>query len=289
MICGDENYSGIFPRRSSSYLTEFFHNIDLDYAHDGSTRKWWVRGVLDTINKNGTFIDEKFPSKEMISVIEQLLNPIEYSSSSYITDYEKAVEMVNNLLHYQNLSVSVEKSSGKITINNLQGDFISTATDSRRVVRVITFCPDIFKIPNSVIKNNLVSVMMPFNEEFREVHDSIRLSCSNVGLECLRVDDIWKNSVIIQDVFELIFSSSIVIADLSHKNPNVFYEVGIAHTLGKPVIPIAQNIDDIPFDLRHHRVLTYHDNSEGRETLRKGLEARLITLKEDILLKQNKI
>ncbi len=91
------------------------------------------------------------------------------------------------------------------------------------------------------------------------------------------------NSVIIQDIFELIYSSSIVIADLSRKNPNVFYEIGIAHTLGKPVIPIAQNIDDVPFDLRHHRVLTYYDNGEGRVALRNDLESRLITLKEDVL------
>ncbi len=82
----------------------------------------------------------------------------------------------------------------------------------------------------------------------------------------------------IQDIFELIYCSSIVIVDFTGKNPNVFYEAGIAHTLGKNVIPITQNIEDIPFDLRHHRVLKYLNNNEGLQGLKKGLETRLKTL-----------
>ncbi len=100
-------------------------------------------------------------------------------------------------------------------------------------------------------------------------------------MSCYRADDLWNNSTIIQDVFELIYCSSVVIVDFSGKNPNVFYEVGIAHTLGKNVIPITQSIDDIPFDLRHHRTLKYLNNSEGLEELRKGLEKRLEVLKID--------
>jgi hypothetical protein len=83
----------------------------------------------------------------------------------------------------------------------------------------------------------------------------------------------------VQDIFELIYRSSIVIVDFSGRNPNVFYEAGIAHTLGKNVIPITQSIDDIPFDLRHHRVLKYLNNSEGLQELKRSLEKRLKVLK----------
>ncbi|MBK9356824.1 MAG: hypothetical protein IPN08_05460 [Bacteroidales bacterium] len=75
-------------------------------------------------------------------------------------------------------------------------------------------------------------------------------------LECRKANDIWENSTFIQDIFELIFTSKIVVGDFSGKNPNVFYEIGIAHTLGKTVIPITQSINDVPADLRH-RVLKY--------------------------------
>ena len=62
-----------------------------------------------------------------------------------------------------------------------------------------------------------------------------------------------------------------------------FMEIGIAHTLGKHVIPIAQNIEDVPFDLHHHRVLLYHDNSEGRSELRKTLSSPIITIRDEFL------
>jgi hypothetical protein len=73
------------------------------------------------------------------------------------------------------------------------------------------------------------------------------------GLNCDRADNIWKESAVIQDIFGLIYRSYIVVCDFTGKNPNVFYEAGIAHTLGKHVIPITQHADDIPFDLRQGR------------------------------------
>lgn len=92
-----------------------------------------------------------------------------------------------------------------------------------------------------------------------------------------------KNSTIIQDIFELIYKSKIVIADFAGKNPNVMYEVRIAHTLGKLVIPIAQSVDDLPFDLRHHRALTYLPNGERLEELKKNLVNKLSSISKQTL------
>ncbi|MCZ8036518.1 MAG: hypothetical protein O9288_17470, partial [Novosphingobium sp.] len=80
------------------------------------------------------------------------------------------------------------------------------------------------------------------------------------------------------DGHSLIFRSFIVVCDFTRKNPNVFYEAGIAHTLGKHVIPITQSLDDIPFDLRHHRHLTYLGNGEGITKMRVELVKRFTTL-----------
>ena len=158
-------------------------------------------------------------------------------------------------------------------------EFISTSTDITEVKRVVTFSPSVFNIPEKSFDNNLVSVMMPFAMEFDKILETIKAACSSVGMSCKRVDDIWNNSTIVQDIFELIYCSSIVIVDFSGRNPNVFYEVGIAHTLGKNVIPITQNIEDIPFDLRHHRTLKYLNNSEGLLDLKSNIENRLTVLK----------
>lgn len=139
----------------------------------------------------------------------------------------------------------------------------------------ITFAPSVFEIPNTLIEQDLIAVMMPFNASMTSVYQSIKDSSKDTKYRVLRADDIWENSTIIQDIFSLIYRSSIVIADFTGKNPNVMYETGIAHTLGKLVIPISQSIDDVPFDMRHHRVLTYYPNTQGLKDLAKALKDKL--------------
>ena len=79
-------------------------------------------------------------------------------------------------------------------------------------------------------------------------------------------------------MLSLIWRSRVVLADLSGKNPNVFYEVGIAHSLGRRTILVAQSMDDVPFDLRALRVLHYENNEEGRHQLTQAITDRLRTL-----------
>lgn len=156
-------------------------------------------------------------------------------------------------------------------------DISSSDTSGRKIV----FSPEAFDVPAEEINGNLVSVMMPFNGELSSVYDAIQEAASVVGLECKRADDIWEHSTVIQDVFSLIFRSHIVVCDFTGKNPNVFYEAGIAHTLGKHVVPITQSEQDIPFDLSHHRYYKYLNNSEGRENLKQDLVSRFETLTDD--------
>jgi len=281
MICGDPPYTN-FPYRSSSYLTAFFRGIDLDYRHDGSTRKWWVIGVLEELNEKSS-LESGFPSPELKIVIEYLLDPTHFIDHAPFRDLDqdRAMEQVNQLLESQNLTVEKDKNTGNVTLCKVTGKFISTSTDIGEAKEVISFSPSVFNVPKKPVENDLVSVMMPIRKEFDDALKAIKAACSEVDMKGRRVDDIWNNSVLVQDIFELICCSSIVVADFSSRNPNVFYEIGIAHTLGKNVIPISQNITDVPFDLGHHRVLEYLNNSEGLEKLKEDLKKRLKTLKED--------
>lgn len=139
--------------------------------------------------------------------------------------------------------------------------------------------PAVFHIPeHENIEPTLVSAMMPFDAGFNDVHAAIQLAASNAGLRCRRADDIWENPAIIQDVVSLIDRSRIVVCDCTGRNPNVFYEAGIAHTLGREVILITQSEHDIPFDLRHLRYVRYLNNVEGRAALTQALQARMQTL-----------
>ncbi|HCL3144091.1 TPA: hypothetical protein N2A34_001832 [Pseudomonas aeruginosa] len=139
--------------------------------------------------------------------------------------------------------------------------------------------PSVFQIAeHENIEPTLASAMMPFDAGFNAVYEAIQQASSNAGLRCRRADDIWENAAIIQDVVALIDRSRIVVCDCSGRNPNVFYEAGIAHTLGREVILITQNEHDIPFDLRHLRYIRYHNNGEGRAALTQALQARMQTL-----------
>ncbi|MEQ1866071.1 MAG: hypothetical protein ABL996_15655 [Micropepsaceae bacterium] len=139
--------------------------------------------------------------------------------------------------------------------------------------------PNVFQLPeHESIEPALASAMMPFEATFTPVYDSIQLASTNVGLRCRRADDIWENAAIIQDVVALIDRSRVVVCDCTGRNPNVFYEVGIAHTLGREVILITQNRDDIPFDLRHLRHIPYLNNGEGRASLAQALQNRMQTI-----------
>ena len=144
--------------------------------------------------------------------------------------------------------------------------------------RKITFAPHAFEVPDVELEPDLVAVMMPFDAAFDRVHEVIKNACACAGLRCLRADNIWEHSVVIQDIFRLILRSRTVVVDFSTRNPNVMYETGIAHTLGKLVVPISQSIDDVPFDLKHHRVLTYLPNNEGFAKMENALSERLAQL-----------
>lgn len=155
------------------------------------------------------------------------------------------------------------------------GENISSVSS---VDRKIVFSPEIFDVPNEGLQGNLVSVMMPFDSSLNGAYSAIQRATSKQGFVCSRADDIWEHSTIIQDIFSLIFKSFIVVCDFTGKNPNVFYEAGIAHTLGKHVIPITQSEQDIPFDLKHHRYIKYLNNSEGLAELESALKDRIGTL-----------
>jgi hypothetical protein len=284
MICGDETYQNIFPRRTLGGITQFFYSIDWGAKPEPMiARKKYALDNLEKINVetvDASGNSDVYPSLYILNAIKELLNPIHFNQSF---DYQKAMDIMNNVLRGQGLSVFIDKSN-EVCVNLIHGEFVSTAVDPR-VERYITFCPEVFKVPDCKVNSNLVAVMMPFSIKRKDVYTTIESSCKSVNMECIRSDHklAWVNSEIFQDIFRLIFSSSIVITDFSGKNKNVYYEAGIAHTLGKHVIPLAHSKSDLPFDVDHHRAIFYDNTSEGLDKLKIELVPRLITLKDKII------
>jgi len=102
-------------------------------------------------------------------------------------------------------------------------------------------------------------VMMPFVEPIGGYYKSIyEPAIIKAGLRPVRADDeIFATGKIIDQVWSGITSAKVLVAELTGRNPNVFYELGLAHALEKPVVLVSSNQSDVPFDLKHIRVIYY--------------------------------
>ena len=103
------------------------------------------------------------------------------------------------------------------------------------------------------------------------------------GLIAVRADaDIFGTGKIMDQIWAGINAAKVLVAELTTKNPNVFYELGLAHALNKPVVLVSSNEEDVPFDLRHIRVI-YYDVSDpfwGQKLIEKVAENIVSALKD---------
>lgn len=138
--------------------------------------------------------------------------------------------------------------------------------------------PKVFRLSQyEDIEPYLVSAMMPFKSTFKPVFEAMEKACENLGLKCTRADDNdnWEQPIAFQNVVNLIDKSSVVIFDLSEENPNVFYEMGIANTLGKEIVIITQDEKYVPFDIQHLLYIKYEKNETGLEKLTHEIANRI--------------
>lgn len=121
---------------------------------------------------------------------------------------------------------------------------------------------------------DLCFIVMPFSvEALNVVYEDYVLPTlvDRCQLRSERGDDVFGSAVIMDDITRSIRKARLIIADLTGRNPNVFYEVGIAHALNKQVLLMTQSIEDVPFDLRHRRALVYEYSPRGCKKLEKDL------------------
>ena len=114
--------------------------------------------------------------------------------------------------------------------------------------------------------------LCPFCSPFNEIYyDHVASAARSAGLSIERADEIFGAGSIIEDIWQRIGAAELITADVTGRNPNVMYEIGMAHTLGKPVVIMTQTMDDVPFDLRQYRCLVYKFTPRGCSELEKNL------------------
>jgi hypothetical protein len=118
-----------------------------------------------------------------------------------------------------------------------------------------------------------VFVLMPFAKQFNDIYKfGIKGAAEDVGAYAERLDEQIFTEGMLERIFNQISKADVVVADMTGQNANVFYEVGYAHALGKIVLLLTQQSDDIPFDLRHRPHIVYHG---AIEALRADLARKL--------------
>jgi hypothetical protein len=116
----------------------------------------------------------------------------------------------------------------------------------------------VFGTPKAVENDFDVFVAMPLSAALNLFyHDRIKRILQSQGLSAVRGDEFSTLNPVITDVWGAIIHCKFVVADCTGRDPNVFYEIGIAHTLGKRILLISQNRDDVPFNINSSPYLTY--------------------------------
>ena len=131
-----------------------------------------------------------------------------------------------------------------------------------------------------VIKNFKVTplkpkafVVMQFTQEYNQLYtEVIKPVCEKYGLDVERADEFYTATPIIKDIVKSIKNASVIIAEITPDNPNVFYEVGYAHAIEKPTILLSDvKREKLPFDVSGFRTLFYENTIAGKTKVEKNL------------------
>lgn len=120
---------------------------------------------------------------------------------------------------------------------------------------------------SNIQEENFVFVLTPFHNKYDEVYNSIKNVCDKADIKCIRGDEENFKSDIFSHVLQNIVKAKVIIANLSGRNPNVLYELGIAHALDKTTLLISKLVNDLPVDIKSKRIIVYKNTNDLEKTL----------------------
>ena len=126
------------------------------------------------------------------------------------------------------------------------------------------------------IDRKKVFVLTPFHQRFDNTFDLIFQVCNKVGLKCIRGDEEFINGPVLNHILKEMLSAAIIIANIDGRSPNVYYELGIAHALDKNVILVSSSLEEVPFDVKSHRLIIWESNEQLQSNLNLTLTRLLV-------------
>ncbi len=206
-----------------------------------------------------------------LAMTVDLIEKLEKLREAELIEYEPGANS-RELISEKNISIHVTKNLEKtqVALGALLSDIAQL--DSRSLV-----VQPSFETPQAQKNATDIFVLMSFDPELEKIYEShIAKVASDANLSISRADDFFSTGSVISDIWAGILGAKAIIADCSDRNPNVFYELGIAHTLGKSVTLITQRADDIPFDTQHLRHIHYESTPKGLKKLEGELRTTLL-------------
>ena len=175
--------------------------------------------------------------------------------------------------------LSIDAGRQEEAIAQIAEQYIESEIDYLERQSGIVKIDPIFSGREFVLNEQMVFVLSPFGDPFDMIYeDHLKPSVESQGLECMRADDIYDNRPIMEDIWQCINEARLVIADLTGRNPNVFYETGVAHTVGKEVVLITQLMEDVPFDLQYLRCIEYEYTPRPMTSFEQDLKNTISTI-----------
>jgi predicted PurR-regulated permease PerM len=128
------------------------------------------------------------------------------------------------------------------------------------------------KFGENEIDNSLVFVLTPFGSSYKEEYYTIRNACNEIGLRAMRGDETYVPGDILTHIIQNLAKAQYVIANINGRNPNVFYELGIAHMMNKQTILISHVEEETPFNIQSMRIIYYQNIEELHKLLKRALQ-----------------
>ncbi|SFO03373.1 hypothetical protein SAMN04487989_1241 [Bizionia echini] len=183
------------------------------------------------------------------------------------SEYEICVKVNGSIIELFVNSVLVSTGYDRILPSQMTLFFSSNAKITVRDVKIVPVKPKAF-------------IVMQFTDEYNDLYtEVIKPVVEDFGFECERADEAHTTNPILQDIIQSIRESSVIIADITPNNTNVFYEVGYAHASNKSTILLCdRKRDKLPFDISGFRTLFYDNTIAGKGLVEKSLRKYLENL-----------
>jgi hypothetical protein len=226
-----------------------FHRMNISLVAEN------IKKVLPSIKITDVTVtndDQKFTEQKILEWIEEMKGGYRLSYSQIAIDLTGGTK-----------PMSIGAHNAAISFDDIAAFYLRTDydEDTEKPIPGTEFLVPLKK-DRTQVDYNLAFVVMPFASKYDEIYQGIEDAVRGAGMRCLRVDKEIFVGGIMDKIKDSIIKAGVIIADLTEENENVYYELGFSHGISKKVIMLTQNIDNLPFDLRHLRMVIYKPDNK---------------------------